>query len=156
MKSISYILLFLLVPVLDSCKDRCEFVEPVSICETTFSFTIIGQSDTNVFNDMFDIEKFEVLDSTLQPVNFSVNPYRKFFNLNFFDCELEKERFEKQNSKTYYLKFGTGQLDEFVVVFKPIHSKSECGGTQFEELKFIYKDEEYDARNQSAMFELRR
>lgn len=105
---------------------------------------------------MFDIENFEVLDSTLQPVNFSVNPFRKFFDLKFFDCELEKERFDKFNSKTYYLKFDTGQLDEFVVVFKPVYSKSKCGGTQFEELKFFYKDEEYDARNQSVVFELRR
>ena len=156
MKSFFLIILSIGLLALTSCKDKCEDMEVGTICGTPFTFDILGEADTNVFKNVYDIESFQIVDSLNQPIEVDKNPFRKLIAFQFFNCELEEDRFDQINYKVFYFQYGTSQIDEFKVAFKPVKARSSCGGTQYEYLKFYFRGNIYDAREQSITYKLKR
>lgn len=127
-----------------------------TVCGVSYTFDIRGEADTNVFKNVFDLEEFQIVDSLNQPIGLVTNPYRKLISFQFFNCELEEDRFNQMNYKVYYFKYGTSQVDEFKVAFKPVPARTSCGGTQYESLKFYFRGKVYDGREQSVSYLLKR
>jgi len=139
-----------------SCKKRCDFVEPSTVCDLQLDFEIRDSLGINLLMDHFSLDTFEILDTQYQPVAFGTNTYRKTFGLRIFDCIEETDAFNIPISKTYLLRLRPSVMDSIRFDFKVIEASSECGGNLFEYVHITYRDSIYDFRDQTILHTLYR
>ncbi|MDY0104112.1 MAG: hypothetical protein RBS07_14345 [Lentimicrobium sp.] len=141
--------LFLLVIIVltYSCKDKCRYVDPPSICGVELKFEILNDADKNIFIEDHSIDSLQILDNLGDTIIFKTNETKKIFQFEIFDCWTETEKFNNTITKNYLLRLNSIEIDTISFEFRPIDPAGECGGTDFEFLKIIYNNRTYDGHS---------
>ncbi len=141
--------LFLLVIIVltYSCKDKCRYVDPTSICGVELQFEILNDADKNIFVEDYSIDSLQILDNLGDTIIFKTDETKKIFQFELFDCWTETEKFNSTITKSYLLRLNSIEIDTISFEFRPIDPAGECGGTDFEFLKIIYNNHTYDGHS---------
>ena len=150
-------LIFLTLILLNSCKDKCRYVEPSCICGVELKFEVLDSLNKNVFESMFEIDSLLILNEFNDTINHKLfladgywhNDYQ--FSFEIFDCWTEHEKFNSTITKSYLLKYSSKEIDTISFEFKPIDPAGECGGTDFDFLKIVYNNQKYDGSYNSMV-----
>ncbi|RLD83984.1 MAG: hypothetical protein DRJ10_02355 [Bacteroidetes bacterium] len=145
------ILLIAITILINSCKDKCRYVDPPSICGVELEFEILNNADKNIFIEDYTIDSLQIFGELNDSIVFTINKTDKTFQFEIFDCWKEDGRFNNSIIKNFFLKFNSIEIDTISFDFKPIDPATECGGTDFDFLKIIYKDRTYDGNYNSPV-----
>lgn len=150
------LLLIVITILISSCKDKCRYVEPPSICGVELEFEILNSADINIFIEDYTIDSLQIFNELNDSIVFSINKTDQTFQFEIFDCWNENDRYNNSITKNFLLKLNSIEIDTINFNFKPIDPAGECGGTDFEFLKIIYKDRTYDGHYYSPVNRLYR
>ncbi len=143
-----YLLIFtIVVLVLNSCVDKCRYVEPFEICNAQLNFKILNKDGENIFTNEFSIDSLIILNESQDTVNYLVEPDDKIFKFELFDCDEEKDKFNTTIHKKFLLKLSATVTDTISIDFRPISPATECGGSNFEFINIKYYGTDYYIRN---------
>ncbi|UTW65782.1 hypothetical protein KFE94_14130 [bacterium SCSIO 12643] len=155
MRKILFVIVFIFALV--SCRDKCRYVDPVSICGADLRFEILDSLDINFFDSTFQIDSFQIINDLGDTIPHNLFIEDRYwqndlqFSFEIFDCGLENEKFNQTITKTYLLRFSSLVTDTMHIEFKPIDQVGECGGTNFHFLRISYNDSIYDGTYYSSV-----
>ena len=151
------LLIIITLFLLNSCRDKCRYVDPPSICGVELKFEILDSLNNSVFESMFAIDSLLIINELNDTINHRLFIDDRYwhndhqFSFEIFDCWTENEKFNNIITKSYLLRLSSIEIDTISFEFYPIDPAGECGGNDFDFLKIIYKNRTYDGSYNSPV-----